>query len=244
MKAIYACLYSHAEDLYGLGQPPFTYSLAVHHRLARRLGRWCYTHPLVRIAFQFVNNVCLFPILTLADKELGKYINNPKMKIQKLENCQKAFKFLEGEGIPLVNIVPEDIMGKKLPLILGFVWTLILRYHIQKGGVGSAKNELLGWVQSKIPHKNVTNFTSSWKDGTAICELVQALFPGQIDCQSLHDDRLANATLGADLAEMYMNIPKVLAPEDMAGDLQEELSIMTYVCRSSNDNLSPDFLFP
>jgi len=42
---------------------------------------------------------------------------------------------------------------------LGLIWTLILRYQIQKGSKeGSAKNELLEWVRSKIPEYNIQNF--------------------------------------------------------------------------------------
>lgn len=190
----------------------------------------------------------MLPYSPSTDKELGKFNKNPKIRAQKLENCQQALKFVQGEGIKLVNIGSEDFVDKKLTLILGFVWTLILRYHIQKGGVSqSAKNDLLKWVQSKIPHKNVMNFTSSWQDGTSICELAEALLPGQIDCKNLSHDRLANATLGEDCAEKNMDIPKVLAPEDMVADLQDELSIMTYVSSSSphvTTYSSPDFLFP
>lgn len=123
------------------------------------------------------------PIIT--DKELPRYNKNPKIRAQvsfyimpcfifqclmsrfspqKLENVQTALKFVQSEGIRLVNIGSEDFVDHKLTLILGFIWTLILRYHIQKGGVSaSAKNDLLKWVQSKIPHKNVTNFTT-WYD--------------------------------------------------------------------------------
>jgi hypothetical protein len=54
------------------------------------------------------------------------------MRAQKLENCQTAIKFIQSEGIKLVNIGSEDFVDKKLTLILGFIWTLILRYHIQK----------------------------------------------------------------------------------------------------------------
>jgi hypothetical protein len=41
------------------------------------------------------------------------------------------------------------------------------------------KQRLLAWIQSKIPEKNITNFTTDWNDGTAIAALVEALAPGQ-----------------------------------------------------------------
>jgi hypothetical protein len=108
---------------------------------------------------------------------------------------------------------------------------LILRYHIQKGGISaSAKSDLLKWVQSKIPHKNVVNFTTSWQDGTSICELVEVLKPGQIDVHSLNPaNRVENARLAEENAEKNMDIPMIIAPEDFVADIQDELSIMTYI---------------
>lgn len=41
------------------------------------------------------------------------------------------------------------------------------------------KQRLLAWIQSKIPEKNITNFSSDWNDGTAIAALVDALAPGR-----------------------------------------------------------------
>ena len=52
--------------------------------------------------------------------------------------------------------------------ILGLIWTLILRWQIQKGESGqgsSAKNALLKWINSMINPKKATNFGSDWKDG-------------------------------------------------------------------------------
>jgi hypothetical protein len=48
-----------------------------------------------------------------------------------------TFRFLEAEKLRLVNIGAEDIYSGNSKLILGFIWTLILRYQIQKGGGGN-----------------------------------------------------------------------------------------------------------
>jgi hypothetical protein len=59
----------------------------------------------------------------------------------------------------LLSISNDDITNGRLKLILGLIWTLILRYQIKTGGGDeSAKNELLKWVQSKIPEYNITGF--------------------------------------------------------------------------------------
>ena len=40
-------------------------------------------------------------------------------------------------------------------LIAGLIWTLILRFEINRGG----NDDLLKWVQSKIPQQNITGWT-------------------------------------------------------------------------------------
>eukprot|EP01121_Diplochlamys_sp_Union-15-3_P001758 TRINITY_DN1152_c0_g2_i1.p1 TRINITY_DN1152_c0_g2~~TRINITY_DN1152_c0_g2_i1.p1 ORF type:complete len:767 (+),score=229.10 TRINITY_DN1152_c0_g2_i1:31-2301(+) len=206
----------------------------------RTFTRWCNTFLLERglkiadLQLDLEDGVLLINLLELisAKQVVAKYNKAPKMRVQKLENNSYALNFIKDEGLKLVGIGPEDLVDKKLKLILGLIWTLILRYHIQKGGVSpNAKNDLLKWVQSKIPHKNVVDFTSSWKDGTSLCELVEALKPGTIpNVSSLSPkNALNNATLGIDKAEEEMEIPKILAPEDMVAQENDELSIMTYI---------------
>jgi hypothetical protein len=41
---------------------------------------------------------------------------------------------------------------------------------VNRGGSGdsSAKDELLKWVQSKIPEYHITNFNKNWNDGKAL----------------------------------------------------------------------------
>lgn len=160
------------------------------------------------------------------------YNKRPKIKAQKLENCGWVLKFLKDEGLKLVAIGPEDLVDPKRKLILGLIWTIILRYHIQKGGVStSAKNELLAWVQKMIPESHVTDFTSSWQDGKAICHLVDAIERGTVDVPAVdaRNDPLANASLGENVAEEKFGIPQILAPADMVSPDSDELSVMTYI---------------
>ncbi len=56
------------------------------------------------------------------------------MRYHKLENCGMAVNFIKNEGLHLVGIGPEDIVDCKTKLILGLVWTIILRYQINMIG--------------------------------------------------------------------------------------------------------------
>eukprot|EP01089_Gocevia_fonbrunei_P009777 TRINITY_DN22186_c0_g1_i1.p1 TRINITY_DN22186_c0_g1~~TRINITY_DN22186_c0_g1_i1.p1 ORF type:complete len:264 (+),score=60.53 TRINITY_DN22186_c0_g1_i1:58-849(+) len=162
-----------------------------------------------------------------------KYAENPRSKFEKLQNCSAAIKFVEMQGIKLVAIGPEDMVEPKLKLILGLVWTLILRYHIQKTGrSANAKNDLLEWVRSCCKPYNipVQNFTNSFADGRVLCALVDSIAPGSIDVGKLDPaDRLGNATLGIAKATAVLGIPEMMEPGDFAEMEPEELSTMTYV---------------
>lgn len=59
-----------------------------------------------------------------------------------LENLSFALEFLKKEGIKLVNIDATVINNGNLKLILGLIWTIILRYQIQVSEGNSAKQEV------------------------------------------------------------------------------------------------------
>lgn len=65
------------------------------------------------------------------EDEMGRPNRRPKMKIHKINNILLSLQFLDREKVKLVNIGAEDIVDRKLNLILGLIWTLILRYQIQ-----------------------------------------------------------------------------------------------------------------
>eukprot|EP01101_Sappina_pedata_P002915 TRINITY_DN1312_c0_g1_i2.p1 TRINITY_DN1312_c0_g1~~TRINITY_DN1312_c0_g1_i2.p1 ORF type:complete len:1238 (+),score=740.08 TRINITY_DN1312_c0_g1_i2:52-3765(+) len=180
----------------------------------------------------------------ISNKKIPTYNKRPKIRPQKLENNSFSLNFLKKEGIKLVAIGPEDIVDKHSKLILGLIWTIILRYQIQKGDGGSAKAELLEWVRRQIPECDVKNFTTSWQDGKAICHLADSLERGCIKpdlaAVDANPDALANATLGEDTAEQVLGIPKILQPEDMVSKNPDELSVMTYISfyRDYLDNLA------
>jgi filamin len=167
----------------------------------------------------------------ISSKSLGKYNKKVKVRSQNLENVLLSLNFLRTENIKLVNIGAEDIVDGRLKLILGLIWTIILRYQIHMEEGKSARSDLLAWVRSKIPEYNINNFSNNWNDGKALCALGNALVPGLCPnhLELNPNEALKNAILGSDNAEREMHIPKVLAPEDMVHPDVDELSVMTYI---------------
>ena len=148
-----------------------------------------------------------------------------------MENLNACLLFLKNENIRLVNIGAEDIYKKDLKLILGLIWTIILRYQINMGEGKGARSELLKWVRSKIPEYNIMNFSVDWNSGKALCGLGNALKPGTCpEHRSLDDnDALNNATKGLDNGLDNFDIPKILDAADLINPNIDELSVMTYI---------------
>jgi hypothetical protein len=71
----------------------------------------------------------------ISNKQVArKYNKTPKIRAQKLENLSFCFQFLKQENIKLVGMGPEDLCDGNLKLTLGLIWTLILRFQIDRGG--------------------------------------------------------------------------------------------------------------
>lgn len=116
----------------------------------------------------------------LSNTELEKP-SRGKLRLHKLENVGKALGFLKANKVKLENISAENIVDGNPRLILGLIWTIILRFQIQEikleGDAKSAKDALLYWCQKIArPYDNVRidNFTTSWKDGLAFNAIIHA----------------------------------------------------------------------
>ncbi|KAI0338856.1 hypothetical protein BDW22DRAFT_651504 [Trametopsis cervina] len=172
----------------------------------------------------------------MGDTSLGRYNKNPRMRVQKAENVNKALEFITSRGVKLTNIGPEDIIDGNLKLILGMIWTLILRFtiaDISEEGL-SAKEGLLLWCQRKTaPYKEVEvqDFTQSWSDGLALCALIHCHRPDLLDYDRLNkSDRHGNTRLAFQIAEEHLGIPQLLEVADLCDVARpDERSVMTYV---------------
>ncbi|KAI6653350.1 Filamin-A-like [Oopsacas minuta] len=163
------------------------------------------------------------------------YVKKPKTEFQKLDNLYKALNFIQkDEGIKLVGIGAEDLKEGKEKPIMGLIWTLIKHYKIKKGGSekegGSERQALLKWANVIIDPEHVGNLKSDWNSGIPVCALVDGLAPGTIDLNRLDpNEGDANCELGITKAHEALNVPKLIAAEDMNNPKVDELSMMTYL---------------
>lgn len=183
----------------------------------------------------------LIKLLEVLSGEMLPRPTKGKMRIHCLENVDKALQFLKEQRVHLENMGSHDIVDGNHRLVLGLIWTIILRFQIQDIVVQtqegretrSAKDALLLWCQMKTagyPQVNVTNFTSSWKDGLAFNALIHKHRPDLIDFDKLKDSNARhNLEHAFDVAERQLGIIPLLDPEDVFTENPDEKSIITYV---------------
>jgi len=183
------------------------------------------------LATDLDNGLLLINLLeVISSKEIGgKYNKNPKIRSQLLENTSLALKFVQREGIKLVGIGPEDITDCNLKLILGLIWTLILRFQIQRAGF-EGKAELLEWVRKMVaPYgEKPNNFNLDWKNGRVLSALTDSLSPGVMPQNSWTGKPLPDLERAQDTAEKNYQIPKLIDAIDIH-ECPDELAMMTYI---------------
>ncbi|KAF2679591.1 alpha-actinin-2 [Lentithecium fluviatile CBS 122367] len=172
----------------------------------------------------------------LSNESLGRYASRPKLRVQKFENVNKSLDYIKRRGIQMTNIGAEDVVDGNSKIILGLIWTLILRFtisDINEEGL-SAKEGLLLWCQRKTAcydEVEVRDFSTSWNDGLAFCALLDIHRPDLIDYDSLDkDDHRGNMQLAFDIASKEIGIPDLLDVEDVCDVAKpDERSLMTYI---------------
>jgi len=176
----------------------------------------------------------------ISGEKLGKP-NQGKLKVHKIENVNRALIFIQSKQ-KLESIGAEDIVAGNPTLILGLIWTIILRFQIQDIEIEleneskdkrSAKEALLLWCQRKTnnyPNVRVTDFTNSWRNGLAFNALVHSQRPDLFDFTSLDpNEHQFNLNHAFEMAQRHLDISKLLDPEDIDVDKPDEKSILTYV---------------
>jgi len=205
--------------------------------------KWCNMHlgkkglKIDDIQKDFGDGIKLIRLLeVISAEELPKFNTNPKMKIHKIQNVNAALDFVAKKGVKLIGISSENVVDENLKLILGMIWTIILRFAIADISEEelNAKEALLLWCKKKTAGYEgvkVDNFHTSWSDALALCALIHAHRPDLIDFKSLNkSDAKGNAQLAFDVAERELGITKLLDVEDLVDvPKPDERSVMTYI---------------
>ncbi|KAM9443530.1 filamin B a isoform 2-T2 [Clarias gariepinus] len=221
--------------------------------------RWCNEHlkcvnkRIGDLQMDLNDGLRLIALLeVLSQKKMyRKYHARPTFRQMKLENVSVALEFLDRENIRLVSIDSKAIVDGNLKLILGLVWTLILHYSIsmpvweededEEVKKATPKQRLLTWVQNKVPDLPISNFSQDWRDGRALGALVDSCAPGLCPDWETWDPvkPVENATEAMQLADDWLGIPQVIAPEEIIDPSVDEQSVMTYLSQFPKAKLKP-----
>ncbi|XP_021119464.1 F-actin-methionine sulfoxide oxidase MICAL2 isoform X6 [Heterocephalus glaber] len=97
-------------------------------------------------------------------------------------------------------------------------------------------SKLLTWCQQQTKgyqHVNVTDLTTSWRSGLALCAIIHHFRPELINFDSLNeDDAVKNNQLAFDVAEHEFGIPPVTTGKEMASAQEpDKLSMVMYLSK-------------
>ncbi|NXK82927.1 SYNE2 protein, partial [Amazona guildingii] len=99
----------------------------------------------------------------------------------------------------------------------------------------SATKALLLWAKEQCSLHgsiNVADFKSSWRSGLPFLAIIQTLRPGLVDLEKAKSrSNKENLKEAFRIAELELNIPRLLEPEDVDIMNPDEKSIMTYVAQ-------------
>lgn len=202
--------------------------------------RWCNMNlaaadgpPLTDLRTDFTSGVNLIRLMEAVSHEsMGKYHAKPS-PMQKYENISIVLDYLKHDGVILYGIGAPDIAEGNLKLILGLVWSMILRYTVQEISEEgyNAKEGLLLWCQRKTADYDdvdIRDFQSSWKSGRAFAALLDHFRPDLIDYSAIDKSDPAKL-LGTCLSiAEEAGIPNLLEVEDILHG-QDEKTMVTYL---------------
>lgn len=166
----------------------------------------------------------------LQKRPLKSWNRRPGNQHHFLENATVALNAIEHDGIKLVNIGNVDIVNGNVKLILGLIWSLIVRYQIGRSKFPPRKL-MLAWLQAALPDCRINNLTTDWNSGVNLSALLDYCEPGLFPHWRTVDPKqsVRNCETAMDMALHEFGVPKVLEPEYLASPWLDELSGMTYL---------------
>ncbi|XP_053403623.1 filamin-C-like isoform X4 [Mercenaria mercenaria] len=170
------------------------------------------------------SGIALHALLEFCKKGLSpnwKHLN----PLDRVNNCRDAMKLARQHfGIPLV-LRPEDLANSNLDELSAITY---LSYFTKVGAPGY--NATLQRIQPLVKNYPVFNFTTDWKDGRVLCELVH-VFGGSIpswpDLKESNIERLIEGLGGA----TEIGVQPLLSATEIAEETTEHIGIMAYAAR-------------
>ena len=145
---------------------------------------------------------------------------------KRLENVKRAMNLAEQHlNIPQV-MHPEDLAVDKPDKLSSMTY---LSQFCCPNSVG--ERTLLDFIRKKLPHLNITNFTTDWVDGRVLGALTDCVSGGAYPEyeQMKPDQELENCTNAMDTAENLLHIQKTCTSERFADPDLDPMTRTTYL---------------
>ncbi|KAK8871967.1 hypothetical protein M9Y10_007717 [Tritrichomonas musculus] len=186
-------------------------------------------------------------LIELAEILTGKeapshWAHNPKHIAQMVTNNDMAIDMFTKDGVQFVGISGKDIHDSKEKLVLGLVWTLILRYSIgqsidtdskvnttstvsSSSSSKSNKDALMQWaIERTENYPNINNFKPY---DLSMCALLDSYVPDKINFYSHNaNDSQHNAELATKVMK-DLGIPVFLDSDDLQDATVDEKALLT-----------------
>eukprot|EP00457_Paulinella_chromatophora_P001456 gb/GEZN01001458.1/.p1 GENE.gb/GEZN01001458.1/~~gb/GEZN01001458.1/.p1 ORF type:complete len:802 (+),score=134.47 gb/GEZN01001458.1/:28-2433(+) len=180
----------------------------------------------------FHDGVLLINLLEIGFKtRLGRYTLTPKLSMQKHDNVNKAFMFMDSVPVRYPSVDGQQIVDAKTKAIVVVLYNLMMslvKRMMEAEGCHSAdgdnKKHVLSYTSSKLG-VDILDFSKSWRDGVLLCKLVDKLVPGKMDMSKVTPATAeANVQMAMNIAEEYLGIPPIFDAKDFAlGKVSEDL---------------------
>ncbi|XP_014240191.1 filamin-A isoform X2 [Cimex lectularius] len=196
------------------------------------------------LAHDFCDGTRLCALVEVLQKKKIRtnWIKKPMNQHHYLENVTAALAAINEDGVKLVNIGNVDIVNGNLKLILGLIWSLIVRYQIGRSKF-PPKKLMLAWLRAVLPECEVNNFTTDWNSGIYLSALLDYCEPGLLpNWRRLNKyESTENCRRAMEIAKTRLGVPQLLQPEYLASPHLDELSGMTYLSYFMKEG-SPGFM--
>jgi len=166
----------------------------------------------------------------------GKPIKLGKMRVQLVAAANEVLNFIYASGVQMkIKTSAEDLVDGDEKNVLALVFSILLKFmkigDDEDGPQLSAKDALLMWVQNKTSGYegvSVTNFTTSFHSGLALCALIHKFRPQLVDFAALKkEDKLGNIKIAMDAAEKYFGLEQYITPQEVLK--LDECGMLVYV---------------
>lgn len=189
-----------------------------------------------------VSLVQLAQVLTKKDAPRA-WNQSPVRNVDMVQNCDLAIEMFKEDGVQIIGISGKDVNDNNQKLILGLIWSLILRYSISKSvqkasdqesaeeqpqqSNKSNKEALMAWANERV--KGYANVEDFQPYDLAMCALLDSYVPDKINYNELTPGEVEKNSTFATNAMNDLGIPVYIYPEDVVknGDKVDEKTLLT-----------------